>query len=222
MISILLATTGRADLAVRCCREIRATTSPFKVEIVAAIDADDQTRIRLKDLVDKLDYSDEYRGSATAWNDALKLATGDPVILAADDLRWTPGWLEAALETLWQFPDGWGFVGFNDGRHGEELSTHYMMSRRLIVETFGGRVAWACYEHSFNDREANDRARNADRYAWCADAHVGHEHWIYGDRPQDNTDRLALDGHANSQAVFEQRQRAGFPDVEPPIIKEYA
>jgi len=219
MISILLATTGRPDLAVRCCREIRATTNPFHVEIVAAVDHDPETRIRLNDLADKLDYSDEYRGSANAWNDALRIAAGDPVVLAADDLRWQPGWLEAALATLAEFPGGWGMVGLNDGHHGEELSTHYMLSRRLIIEVFGGRVAWSCYGHSFQDREANERARAAGRYAWCENARVGHEHWIFGDRPQDDTDRLALAGHAASHAIFEQRQRAGFPDVELPVIK---
>ena len=61
-------------------------------------------------------------------------AKGDPIVLAADDLEFEPGWLDAALETLAQFEDGWGLVGFNDGHWGPELSTHYLMSRRFIVE----------------------------------------------------------------------------------------
>jgi hypothetical protein len=104
-------------------------------------------------------------------------------------------------QTLSAFPDGWGFVGFNDGHWGEELSTHYLMSRRFIVEHFGGVIAWDCYRHSFNDREANERARRAGRYAWCEDAHVLHRHWIFGDRPQDATDARLLGEHRSRSAA---------------------
>jgi glycosyltransferase involved in cell wall biosynthesis len=87
-----------------------------------------------------------------------------------------------------------------------------------LVEHLGGVIAWDCYRHSFNDREANERAKRAGRYAWCQDAHVLHRHWIFGDRPQDATDARLLGEHPESQRRFDERLSAGFPDDQEPVI----
>lgn len=213
-VSILLATMGRPEKAAACVRSIQETTE--NVEIVVAVDG--PGAVTLAEMGCIVDHADEPRGSSKAWNDALAISSGDPVVLAADDLEFQPGWLDAALQTLAEFPDGWGLVGFNDGHWGPELSTHYLMSRRFVIEVLGGVVAWDCYRHSFNDREANARAVAAGRYAWCEDAHVHHAHWIFGDRPQDSTDTRLLGEHPESQRRFDERQAAGFPDEQEPVI----
>jgi hypothetical protein len=218
MISILLATTGRPDMAQAFAESLAATTVGHDIELVAAVDNCPETVRRLGALEQEggfrlvVDYCETYRGSSRAWNDALASSTGDKVVLAADDLEFQPGWLDAALEQLAEFPDGWGFVGFNDGHWGPELSTHYLMSRRFVADVLGGVVAWESYRHSFNDREANARAREAGRYAWCENARVLHRHWIFGDRPQDSTDTRLLAEHGESQRRFDERQAAGWPD----------
>jgi glycosyltransferase involved in cell wall biosynthesis len=216
VISVLLATMGRPEMALDTIQSLWDTVEG--VEIVVAVDGPDEEleRFRHRDLI--LSHSTEPRGSSRAWNDALELATGDPIVLAADDLEFEPGWLDAALETLAQFEDGWGLVGFNDGHWGPELSTHYLMSRRFIVEVLGGVVAWDCYRHSFNDREANARAVAAGRYAWCENARVYHRHWLFGDRPQDETDTRLLGEHPESERVFLERQAAGFPNTYEAVI----
>jgi GT2 family glycosyltransferase len=223
MISVLLATTGRPDMAEACVRSVVATTRGHDVEVVTAVDADPETLDRFL-LLDwghvrwVVDDSEDHRGCSRAWNDALAASTGDPVVLAADDLEFQPGWLQTALTRLSEFEGGWGLVGFNDGHWGAELSTHYMVSRRLITEAFGGVIAWPHYHHSFNDREANGRARQVGRYAWCEDARVYHRHWIFGDRMQDTTDTRKLDLHPESERVFAAREAAGFPNDFPSII----
>lgn len=218
MISILLATTGRPEQVRALIENLRETTAGHDVELVAAVDNDPATRAVIVGAVPSvgfrivLDYQAEYRGCSRAWNDALARSSGDPVVLAADDLEFHAGWLDAALTQLAEFEDGWGLVGFNDGHWGEELSTHYLMSRRLVDEVFGGAIAWEAYQHSFNDREANDRARAAGRYAWCETAHVHHRHWIFGERVQDPTDTRLLGLHPASEQAYQQRKAAGFPD----------
>lgn len=215
MISVLLATTGRREMAEACVRSLIATTKGHDIELVVAVDADPETVEAIQNtgnLEVLIDYHEDYRGCSRAWNDALALSKGDPVVLAADDLEFQSGWLDAALQQLSQFDGGWGFVGFNDGHFGPDLSTHYLVSRRLIKEAFGGVIAWECYEHSFNDCEANERAKRAGRYAWCAEAHVAHTHWLFGSRSQDTTDTRNLGGHPASQATFLARQAAGFPN----------
>lgn len=216
--SVLIPTTGRPDRAEACVRNLRDTAD---VEIIAAVDADPESARRLAPLVDKLLVASHYRGCSQAWNDCLAEATGDPIVFAADDLVWKEGWLEAALAKLEEFDDGWGLVGFNDGHWGEELSTHYLMSRRFIVEVLGGVIAWPEYKHSFNDLEVCGRAREAHRYAWCEEAHVRHEHWLFGDRPQDDTDTRRLPDHPTDQAHFDRRKAEGWPPPAKPVLTTY-
>jgi glycosyltransferase involved in cell wall biosynthesis len=222
MISILLATTGRPDMAERCVRSIMDTAPDADVEIVAAVDACSATLWRLHDLGCVVDWDKEYRGWSQAWNDALSLAKGDKLVLAGDDLVFEPGWLEAALACLEGFDGGWGLVGFNDGHFTgtNPFSTHYLMSRKLVVEVFGGVVAWPHYRHSFNDLEACERAKRAGRYAWCEGARVRHEHWLFGDRPQDGTDTRNLPDHPASERIYRERAMAGFPNDFDPAITE--
>jgi glycosyltransferase involved in cell wall biosynthesis len=199
-------------------RSLIDTTVGHDIELVVAVDADTETparilNVRLPRRVQLvIDQRADHRGSSRAWNDALSASAGDPVVLAADDLEWREGWLDAALSTLQAFPEGWGLVGFNDGHYGEELSTHYLMSRRFVDEVLGGVVAWEAYEHSFNDREANDRARRAGRYAWCEAAYVHHRHWLFGERAQDATDTRKLGRHPDSERAYLERAAQGFPD----------
>jgi glycosyltransferase involved in cell wall biosynthesis len=200
-------------MAQRCIDSIRETTKD--VEIVCAVDADSETAVRIGCQVDLLLYATHLRGAAKAWNDCLAECSGDPVVLAADDLIFKEGWLEAALEKL---EDG-GMVGFNDGHWGEELSTHYLLSRKFICEVLGGVIAWECYGHSFHDAETNERARAVGRYAWAQDAHVEHEHWLFGDRQQDATDSRPLASHGAAEQTFKERKANGFPNDYEAVIR---
>jgi hypothetical protein len=217
LISILFPTTGRPDRAVACVEQMRDTTME-RLEIVAAVDCDAESACRLAPIVDTLCVAPFYRGCSAAWNDALREATADKIVLAADDLSWDVGWAEVALESLEDHPGC--LIGFNDGHWdgNKDFSTHYLMPRDFIVEVLGGRVAWDCYSHSFNDREANERARRADRYHWAEDARVGHDHWLFGGRTQDETDTRNLGGHADAERTFKERAASGFPDDYPAII----
>lgn len=224
MVSILLATTGRPDMAERSVRSLIDTTEGIDLELALAIDADRESADRLTqlDLPDRvrtvLSYSDNYRGMSRSYNDALRISTGDPVVLSSDDMIWQPGALAVALKRLAEFPDGWGMVGLNSGHWGERLATHYVVSRRCVIEVFGGVICWEHYLHSFNDEEACHRARNAGRYAWCEEARIEHEHWIFGTRPKDETDGRALPGWHESNLAYQRRLAEGFPNDFEPVL----
>lgn len=221
MISILLATTGRPEMAVDCLSSILDTTEGRLVEYVVAIDNDFITQERVETLFKerkvsrlKVSYQEDYRGPSKAWNDALRLSAGDPVVLAADDLIFHPGWLEAAQEKMAELPEGGGLVGFNDTQiDGQGLATHYMLSRWFIDHYLGGVIAWEFYKHSFNDVEINERAKLANRFIYAPKAIVEHRHWIFGTRSQDATDTRFLGEHAESQAKYTERAAQGFPDT---------
>jgi len=218
MVSVLFPTTGRPERARNCLKGLRDSVGNHPIEVVAAVDADRETESAIRRYTDKILWSDTYRGSSNAWNACLAQAKGDPVVLAADDLVFEFGWLDRALEELAEFDDGWGLVGFNDGHWNGDLSTHYLMSRRFIVEVLGGVVAWPEYKHSFIDVETCDRAKAAGRYRWCAKAHVRHEHWTWGTRQRDDTDTRRLGDHAESARVYRERAAAGFPNTTEAVI----
>lgn len=214
-------------MAARVVQGIINTTEGHDVEIVCTVDRCPQT-VKLvsgvlRSAPDNITWtvypSDELRGCSKAWNDALRWSKGDPVVFAADDLIFEKGWLDESLKLLAEFPDGWGMVGFNDGHwDGNELATHYLMSRRFIVEVLGGVVAWECYRHSFNDLEVNARAKAAGRFVWAPKARVTHLHWLFGGRRQDETDTRRLPEHPNDERVYKEREAAGFPvDYEPVV-----
>lgn len=216
-VSVLLATTGRPEMAVECLRSILNTKGSHEVQFVVAIDNDPDTLRFVSDVLREeersISYSEGYRGCSKAWNDALFLATGELIVLAADDLIFHLGWLDAALEKMSELPEGGGLVGFNDTQlDGNELATHYMMTRWFIDNCLGGKVAWDVYKHSFNDCEINERAKRAGRFIYAPEAVVEHRHWIFGTRSQDQTDARALADYTESQAKYTEREAAGFPD----------
>jgi GT2 family glycosyltransferase len=186
------------------------------VEVVVAVDADDRSRQIALGLADVVSYSDEYRGVAGAWNDALALATGDLLVWVGDDTDWGDGWLDAALACEAEHRD-W-LVGLNDGHTPPDRATHFLMSRRFVRDVLGGVVAWPEYAHSFHDAEICDRAQALGRYVWCGESLVRHVHWLWGDREQDATDQLNLGGHPDSQRNYELRRAAGFPNNYEPVV----
>jgi GT2 family glycosyltransferase len=215
-VSVLIPTTGRPELAQACVQGIRDTTQGLDVEIVLAVDHDDRSRELLEPLVEILDYSDDYRGCARAWNDALALCTGDLIVWTGDDVEWEPGWLTAAMDCEAEHPD-W-LIGLNDGITPPDRATHFLMSRRFIVDVLGGVVAWPEYLHSFHDLEICERARRAGRFVWCEQARLKHIHWLWGSRAQDDTDRRNLGGHPDSERQYALRAAAGFPNNYDPRI----
>lgn len=216
LVSVLIPTTGRPQLAQACVQGIRDTTKDIPVEIVVAVDADPESRRLLKPHVDRLLYSKEYRGVAGAWNACLAKASGDLIVWTGDDVEWEAAWLDAAVAMEAEHPDC--LIGLNDGITPPDRATHFLMSRRFIIDVLGGVVAWPEYVHSFHDLEICERARRADRFRWCEDARITHVHWLWGHRAQDETDRRNLGGHPDSQRAYDLRTAAGFPNDCPPVI----
>jgi hypothetical protein len=225
LISIVLPTTGRRDMALDGLRGLLATTYTFPVEYVVVVDHDEDSYVAIDELLASagvryvMDYSDEYRGHAAAWNRGLELSHGEFIVFAADDLEWGEGWLTEAMQVMRERHDGYGLVAFNDGHHdGRKLGTHYLLSRSFIIDHLGGRLSWECYKSQYVDMEVNERAKRVGRYAWAEKARVTHQHWMFGTRGKDETDARNEAADAESKAAYLARLEAGFPDDYPPVI----
>ncbi len=111
------------------------------------------------------------------------------VLLAADDLRFQPGWLEAVERIADEYDVG--VIGTNDnanpsvkaGRH----STHPVV-RRCYIDRYGGSVGepgqvyHQGYDHNWVDCELVETAKARGCYAHAHDALVTHHHPLYDHR----------------------------------------
>jgi len=224
-------TTGRAGRALACVELLLATTVGWPVEVVAPVDVDEESVAVLTDFLNgyerdhlrrwRVPFNEKHQGQPAAWNAGLKESKGEYVVFAADDLRWTAGWLDAAMRCLATLPEGGGLVGLNDLHRTFAMrkeSTHYLVTRRFVVGHMNGCIGFPHYRGLCNDSEACGRARNAGLYVPCYDAVVEHVHYDLGLRPKDETDRLWEDTRAWSLREFYRRERLGFPDDFEPTI----
>ena len=235
LISVIMPTTGRKDRALSCVQLLLATTRPWPIEIVCPVDVDEESHCALTAFFTacgeghlkgwRVPFSDRYQGQPAAWNAGLKVSKGEYIVFAADDLRWTADWLDAAMAcmaTLW-YPMG-GLIGLNDLHRTYAMkreSTHYLATRRFIVEHLNGCIGFPHYAGACNDSEACARARRAGLYVPCRDAIVEHVHYNHGLREMDGTDMMWSSSKRKSLREFRRRQRLGFPDdFEPAITAE--
>jgi len=166
-------------------------------------------------------FRKEPTGPIAAWNDGLRKASGEYICFWSDDLKPHEGFLDKALPCFQQFPDGVGYVAFNDLHNKPEvLTTHYIAHRQYIVRFQGGVLAYPCYHRLFNDTESMCRARAAGRFAYAPDAIAEHLHPACGKRPTDRWDQLMTAAWSHDYAMFQCRRARGFPNDFPPVIAQ--
>jgi glycosyltransferase involved in cell wall biosynthesis len=208
LVSIILPTRERPEQAQRCVDRFRATTRGYDVELVVVTD-DPATGTQGCDLIRTPPMS-----ALDAWNYGATQASGDILVLAADDLWPFHGWLGETLERMADFPDArGGMIGFNDlARDGRALATHWAITRAAAVAWNGGVLVPPCYHHYFCDNEVTARLKRAGRYIWAANAVVEHRHPAWNKAEADALYLSKVPLMDADRAIFEQRQEAGFPD----------
>lgn len=140
-------------------------------------------------------------------------ATTEPLMfLGADDLRFHPGWFDAAAAEL---GPGVGVVGTNDlGSErvmAAQHSTHSLVTRDY-VDRFGtidepGRVLCEEYPHEFVDDELVATAKHRGAWAFAADSHVEHLHPNWGKAPMDKLYAQQRRRMRAGRQIFERRSR---------------
>lgn len=145
-------------------------------------------------------------------NAAVRHTTEPLVFMAADDLKFHPGWLEAATD---QLGDGVGVVGTNDlgskrvmaGEH----STHSLVTRAYI-ERFGtidqrGVALHEGYPHEFVDDELVQTAMARGAWAFAPDSIVEHLHPSWGKAPTDELYEQQAKRMRAGRRIYRRRQR---------------
>lgn len=138
-------------------------------------------------------------------NLGIAATTEEQIFTGASDLKFHPGWYEAACA---QLTPGIGVVGTNDlgnGRTKTGRGATHMLVTRAYVEEFGtidepGKFFHEGYPHEFVDDEAVETAKARGAYAHATDSIVEHLHPMWGKGDWDLT-----------YAAMSERYRAGMP-----------
>lgn len=140
-------------------------------------------------------------------------ATAEPLIFTgADDLRFHPGWYEAAVAKL---TPGVGVVGTNDlgsprviaGEH----ATHLLVAREY-ADKFGtidqpGAIFHEGYWHEWVDDELVATAKYRGAWAMATDSHVEHLHPCWGKGKPDGLYAQQRRRMNHGRPLFQQRSR---------------
>jgi glycosyltransferase involved in cell wall biosynthesis len=120
-------------------------------------------------------------------------STDEPFLfMGADDVRFEPGWLTAALRRM--DDPKIGIVGTNDLGNARVMSgehaTHVLI-RRAYVDRWGtiderGKVLCEKYPHEFVDDELVETAKSRDAWTPALDSIVEHLHPNWGKAPSDD------------------------------------
>lgn len=184
-VAILVPVLRRPQRVASLLRSIgEATPQPHRVLFIA--DPDDATELAAiaKCGADCIAPGGSY---AHKINCGAQTTTEPLIFVAADDLGFKPGWLEAAEAML---TEGIGVVGTNDlgsprvmaGEH----ATHSLVTREYAAQGTiddSSKLLHEGYHHNFVDDELVATAKHRGAFAFAADSHVEHFHpfWDKGE-----------------------------------------
>lgn len=207
-LAILVPVLNRPGNVAPLLASIAATTpEPYRVLFIA--DPDDRAQREAINaagahtLVQRGGYATKINTAVAATNELF-------VFLAADDLRFQPGWLEAAKAYM---SGATMVVGVNDlierpERRGH--ATHFLITRAYAtLPTIDGRRGplHEGYTHNFVDDELIATARHRNTYAYAQDAHVQHLHPMNDTAPDDPTYRQGRRHYHRDRRLFARRAR---------------
>ena len=117
----------------------------------------------------------------------------------------------AVMSMYDNFPQGDGLIGLNDGYWQlGEIATHFLISKQLLPY-LGGEIFYTGYSHCGCDNELTERCRMIDKYRWCKEALVYHDHPMQDGykTEEDDVYKVAYDPVARQkdEELLEQRSK---------------
>lgn len=218
-ISIIIPTICRPAQVRDYTAQLIRTVEGHDTEIIVVAEVNEDALSLVRELPVRTAFHADWRGSMANWNIGAAMATGDHLVLASDDLWWIDGWLDSALEQMER--DGTCYCGLNDmlaANHPECDPTHWIITRRGIIDHCGGCIMPPAYVMTYGDNEIAARMRRAGQFAWCAEAMAEHRHVSAGkaklDRGYLNMQRHLRD----DEQTYLRRKLEDWPDDFEPVV----
>lgn len=218
LVDVIVPVLDRPQNAAPFVEALRATETD-RVRLIVVTEVDDvdtreawEAAIGADDVVLTTHF---VRTFAEKVNTGYRFSSAPWVLLAGDDVRFTPGWLDAALEVAES--TGAKVIGTNDevnrrvtkGAH----TCHPMIARDYIDEVGAswdgpGVVCHEGYRHCYVDDEIVSAAKRRGVWAMAFDAKLRHLHPVWGTAPTDATYRLGQRSVDADRALFKERASA--------------
>lgn len=87
-----------------CLDAVQKNTDFSKTELIVSDDGSPLDMTFLRDVANTYIRRDHAQGCAVGWNQGLRLAKGDYIVVLSDDVTVAPGWLECMRKALDLFP----------------------------------------------------------------------------------------------------------------------
>ncbi len=214
-VSVIIPQKGRLEQFKKCLDSIKQTVDV--VECIVVTDGGDEesasvckeaTNYKIFPLVVK-----DGMTPVEKWNEGAQVATGDILVLAANDVEFEAGWLENALDALRTLPDEMGVIGLNDSvTNGQITANHFLVTKDFLAKHYGGTFLCPEYKGAFVDSEICAVAREKGLYRWAQAARIIHHHPLTDDAPADDVHREGVGKYyLEDSQTFEKRRMTGFP-----------
>lgn len=211
-VAAIMPCRGRVRQTVANVKRLLATAGDVKWQFWCVVDHDPAVHDALSHITDprlNLMLTDTQGGYWRALHMATVNADAPLLCNLANDLIPGRHWLARGVAAYRaRFGDGDGLMGFNDGLHGPEHSSHFLISRQLLAR-YGGWPVW--YRHNFGDTEICRRAQQDGLYGKAPWATLFHDHLENG-AADDAVYQEGRAHYAEDAALFEERRRAGWPN----------
>ena len=198
----ILIPTMRANRLPDVVRTIEESTDDYRIVVIATGECADVARTLPVTLIE-----DDGGTWAQRINHGVRETTEQFLFTGADDLAFRPGWFEAALRALDQFPNAVGLVAVNDLHNA--AGVHFLFHRDYVTE-FGcidepGVLCHEGYRHSYIDDEIRATALSHDRWSIARDSIVEHLHAGAGKAPHDDVYTIGAESMPQGLALFQSR-----------------
>lgn len=195
-ISVIAPTRGRPDSVKRLVDSIRATSHAMP-EVIVYVDEDDET---MRDEIEGVTYLRGPRITLSqCWNEAAKIATGDILMVGADDIVFkTPQWDRMVISTFESCPDKLILVHGDDGHWGKDFGTHPLVHRKWYEAV--GYLLPPYFVSDYGDTWLNEVANQLGRRVYLPFV-TDHLHPAWNKGPWDKTHGERLDRGAKANVA---------------------
>lgn len=213
-VAAIMPCRGRAAQTVANVRRLLATAGDVRWQLICMVDRERATFDAL--LAAKtgahvmMQTQEDMPGYWWGLANATHNTEATHLVNLANDLIPGRNWLARGVAAYRaRFGDGDGLMGFNDGLHGPEHSSHFLISRALL-EHYGGWPVW--YRHNFGDTELCRRTQQDGCYGKASWAVLFHDH-VENGRADDAIYQEGRATYDQDARLFEGRRSAGWPRV---------
>lgn len=211
-VDVIIPTLGRPQSVAPVLRSLRASTG--LADAIFVCEPDDTASHDAVRAAGGTVVIEACGSLPKAWNAGYRHTTAPWVLLAADDVRFRPAWLDQALDVARRYDAD--VVGTNDlvnpRTMAGELATHPLIRRSYIEEVGAcwdgpGVLAHEGYHHLFIDDEITMAARLRGKFQAALGSHVEHLHPAFGSAEMDDTYRRAEAHQEEDAKLFQRRLR---------------